>query len=376
MFPRSRSEWIKTTGSLTLILAIGALNIVSVAQAGDNSSKAMSAKKRVTAAPKNTAKSTSKNGGKSTAKSALQIVSKPGVKPVVKTARPTPAKPASAKPTAPASKPAPAKSDAPSAQPVTPVASIASKVTVNEGGTKVMEEKISKTMITFKMVRLPGGTITMPDAKAPGGSKEVAIKPFWIGEKEVSWDEYDAYMFKLDMTDAEAAKVDVKLRPSLPYGAPDRGYGHEGYPAISIARNGAEQYCKWLSNKTGKKYRLPTEAEWEFAARAGGDVQMKPEELQSVAWVQENSNDTTHPLGEKKANAWGLYDMLGNAGEWVQGYDGDWVLKGGSFKETAAKVNAQWRAKQINAWHDPNKPKSNWWLADGPFAGFRVLCED
>ena len=370
MVPRSRSEWIKATSSLTLVLAIGALNIRSVAQAGDSGSKTGSVKKSTTTknASQKTAKSTAKTGAKTAVKSTV-------AKPATKAAKPSAPKPATAKPaTAPASNPTPKPET--SAAPNSQAALIESKVTVNEGGTQTREEKLSKTMITFKIVKLPGGTITMPDAKAPGGTKEVAIKPFWIGEKEVSWDEYDAYMFKLDMTDAEAAKVDVKLRPSLPYGAPDRGYGHEGYAAISIARNGAEQYCKWLSNKTGKKYRLPTEAEWEFAARAGGEGKMTAEELQNVAWVQENSSDTTHPIGEKKPNAWGLYDMFGNAGEWVQGNDGDWVIKGGSFKEPAIKVNAQWRAKQTDAWHDPNKPKSNWWLADAPFAGFRVVCEE
>ncbi len=247
---------------------------------------------------------------------------KPTPKPATKPADKAAAKPVVQPEPKPAVKPAP------------------SKVTVGEGGTQVREEKLSKTMISFKMVKLPGGTITMPMAK------KVTIKPFWIGQKEVSWDEYDAYMFKLDMTDAEAAKVDVKLRPSLPYGAPDRGYGHEGYAAISIHQNGAEQYCKWLTNKTGKKYRLPTEAEWEYACRAGGDGNMNADEVQKVAWVKENSDEATHPIGEKPANAWGLFDMLGNAGEWVKGYDGDWVLKGGSFKEEAAKVNCSWRAKQ------------------------------
>lgn len=356
MLPRSRYEWIKAPNSLTSILAIGALCMATVVQAGDDGSASKSTTKSVTA----------KSVTKTAPKKATKVVAKPVAKT---TTKPTTKTPASKPPT---TLPVP-KSDSSAVQ-ASPA--IDSKVTVNAGDTQTREEKISKTMITFKMVKLPGGTITMPDAKAPGGAKEVTIKPFWIGEKEVSWDEYDAYMFKLDMTDAEAAKVDVKLRPSLPYGAPDRGYGHEGYPAISIARNGAEQYAKWLSNKTGKKYRLPTEAEWEFAARAGGDGKMTTEELQNVAWVQENSNETTHPIGEKKANAWGLYDIWGNAGEWVQGHDGNWVIKGGSFKEPAAKVMAQWRAKQTDTWHDPNKPKSNWWLADGPFAGFRVVCED
>ena len=290
-------------------------------------------------------------------KEAAKPVSKTAPKPVAQPAKPV-VKPAPAPAAKPVAKPAPAK------------------VTEGDGGTQVMEEKLSKTMVSFKMVKLPGGVITMPDAKNIGKTQDVTIKPFWMGQKEVGWEEYDSYMFKLDMNDAEAAKIDVKLRPSLPYGAPDRGFGHEGFAAISLHHNAGEQYCKWLTNKTGKKYRLPTEAEWEYACRAGGDGKISAADVEKVAWVKENSDEATHPMGEKTANAWGLYDMLGNAGEWVSGYDGDWVLKGGSFKEPADKVNSSWRAKQTTAWHDPNKPKSVWWLADGPFAGFRVVCEE
>jgi formylglycine-generating enzyme required for sulfatase activity len=333
-FPRSRFEWIKAGGSLAAVLALSAY---SVAHAGGDGSDE---KKVASPAPKTAAKATAQ----------------------------TAVKPASA------AKPAPKPATAPAAKPS--VKPAPSKVSTTENGTQVMEVKLAKTDVSFNMVKLPGGTITMPDPKNAGKTQEVTIKPFWIGQKEMQWEAYDAYMFKLDMTDAEALKVDIKLRPSLPYGAPDRGYGHEGYAAISIHHNGAEQFCKWLTNKTGKKYRLPTEAEWEYACRAGGDGKMSADEVQKVAWVQENSDDATHPIGEKPANAWGLYDMLGNAGEWASGYDGDWVLKGGSFKEPAAKVNCSWRAKQTTAWHDPNKPKSTWWLADGPFAGFRVVCEE
>lgn len=333
MVPRFRFQRVSVSNSLAVALTFCAF---SVAQAGDGSSE------------KPTPKTASKTAPKTTPKVAPKPTPKPATKPADKAATKPVVQP----------EPKPAVKAAPS------------KVPVGEGGTQVMEEKLSKTMISFKMVKLPGGTITMPDGK------EVTIKPFWIGQKETGWEEYDAYMFKLDMTDAEAAKIDVKLRPSLPYGAPDRGYGHEGYAAISIHHNGAEQYCKWLTNKTGKKYRLPTEAEWEYACRAGGEGKMSADEVQKVAWAKENSDDATHPMGEKPANAWGLFDMLGNAGEWVSGYDGDWVLKGGSFKEEATKVNCSWRAKQTTAWHDPNKPKSVWWLADGPFAGFRVVCEE
>jgi len=287
---------------------------------------------------------------------------KPGPKPTVGNAAQPAAKPA----TPPASKPA--------EKPVTSTPVVTKN---NAAGLPVHEEKIGGTLVKFKMVRLPGGKVVVADPKDPGAGKEVEIKPFWIGETELSWDEFDVWMFKLDLSDEEGAKVDAKTRPSLPYGAPDRGYGHEGYPAISLTANAAQMYAKWLSQKTGRKYRLATEAEWEYACRAGAAPAKKSaDEIQKVAWVSENSEEKTHPTGERPANAWGLFDMLGNAGEWVTGTDGVMVLKGGHYQIPVAKVNCAWRAKQEVSWHDPNKPKSNWWLADGSFAGFRLVRED
>lgn len=294
---------------------------------------------------------------------AAPAVSKPTAKPGPK---PTTTTKATIKPAAkPATKPAPQPAKPPEA------------ATANAAGLTVQEEKIAGTLVKFKMVHVPGGKVIMPSPKEPGAMQEVEVKPFWIEQHETVWDEFDVFMFKLDLTDEQGAKIDGKTRPSLPYGAPDRGFGHEGFAAISLAHHSGEAYCEWLSKKSGKKYRLPTEAEWEYACRAGAEAtKMSSEDVQKVAWVKENSDEKTHPVGEKAPNAWGLYDMLGNAGEWVTGYDGDWVLKGGSFVTPADKVSSMWRAKQEVSWHDPNKPKSKWWLADGPFAGFRIVCED
>ncbi len=280
---------------------------------------------------------------------------------------------AAAKPVAkPGPKPTTSPAAKPASQPMKPVVAVP-----NAAGVTVQEEKIAGTLVKFKMVKVPAGKVMLPNPKDAGALHEVAVKSFWIGQKEVAWDEFDVFMFKLDLSDEEGAKIDGKTRPSLPYGAPDRGFGHEGFPAISLSRHSAEMYCAWLSKKTGKKYRLPTEAEWEYAALAGNaPVKMSLDELKKVGWIKENAEEKTHSVGAKAPNAWGLYDTLGNAGEWVTGYDGEGVLKGGSFAAPAEKVNNAWRAKQEISWHDPNKPKSKWWLADGPFAGFRIVRED
>jgi formylglycine-generating enzyme required for sulfatase activity len=88
-------------------------------------------------------------------------------------------------------------------------------------------------------------------------------------------------------------------------------------PAVCLSWNDAIAFCRWLSEVTGDAYRLPTEAEWEYAARADTEaVKLAGAALAQVAWYVENSEGRTHPVGEKQANAWGLHDMLGNAWEW------------------------------------------------------------
>jgi formylglycine-generating enzyme required for sulfatase activity len=230
----------------------------------------------------------------------------------------------------------------------------------------IYRESIAGTAVSFEMVPVPGGTATVE-------GKPVTVAPFYIGRHEVSWDLYDVFAFGLDTKDAAGA--DAVARPSQPYGAPDYGWGHAGYPAISIARPAAEAFAQWLSTKTGKKYRLPTEAEWQRAADlAAGGAALTDARRDELAWHRSNAGAKTHPSGTKKPDAHGLFDLFGNAAEWVGGTE--WpVTRGGSYRDAGDSVGPSGRAVQDDTWNerDPQLPKSRWWLSDGPFVGFRLV---
>jgi formylglycine-generating enzyme required for sulfatase activity len=202
---------------------------------------------------------------------------------------------------------------------------------------------------------------------------DARVKTLWIGKTEVTWDEFDIWAFRLDLSDKEkAAGVDAESRPSQPYGAPDRGFGHQGYPALAMTHEATEEYCKWLSQKTGHKYRLPSEAEWEMACHAE-----RATSLAESAWFKDNSEEKTHPVATKQPNAFGIYDMAGNVAEWCKAADGSHVVRGGSFVDSIDEVGCAARKSKRAAWKasDPQDPKSRWWLSDGPFVGFRVVRE-
>lgn len=229
-------------------------------------------------------------------------------------------------------------------------------------------ESVPGTLVTFEMVPVPAGTVTID-------GKPTRVAPFYIGRTEATWDLYDVFALKLD-TPKDRGQADAVARPSEPYGAPDYGWGHAGYPAISVTRAAAEAFCEWLTTKTGKQYRLPTEAEWAHAAAlAAAGAPLTPERRAAIAWFRENANARTHPVATKAADALGLFDLFGNAAEWVTTDDGRLVTRGGSFRDAAADVGPSARAVQSGAWteRDPQLPKSRWWLSDAPFVGFRVV---
>jgi formylglycine-generating enzyme required for sulfatase activity len=194
---------------------------------------------------------------------------------------------------------------------------------------------------------------------------------------------------------------DAVTRPTKPYVEMSFGMGKDGYPAISMTQHAANKYCEWLSAKTGQFYRLPTEAEWEYACRAGtstaysfGDNSAK---LDEYAWYEKNSDFKYHKVGTKKPNPWELYDMHGNVAEWcLDQYEPNYnavgagdsadplvkatkpyphVARGGSWDDEADRLRSAARRASDKTWkqQDPQLPKSVWYHTDAQFLGFRIV---
>jgi formylglycine-generating enzyme required for sulfatase activity len=280
---------------------------------------------------------------------------------------------------------------------------------------------IPGTEATFEMQPIPGGTIKLGSPDAEPGRKpeegpqfEVQIEPFWMSTYEVTWHEYKQYMamhttFKRLLGEklwptTDANRDWVVTAPSSLYdptftfkqGADPK------QPAVTMSQFAAKQYTKWLSGLTGEYYRLPSEAEWEHACRAGtttawffGD---DPAQLGDYAWYYDNASEKTQLVGQKKPNPWGLYDIHGNVGEWCldqfsrEGYKKladqsagkplpwmaavNWptklyprVIRGGGWDEDAPRLrSAARRGSDDDDWRgeDPNFPQSPWWFTSDP----------
>jgi formylglycine-generating enzyme required for sulfatase activity len=269
--------------------------------------------------------------------------------------------------------------------------------------------------VKFDMVPVPGGTFTMgsPASEAEraadeGPQVQVEVAPFWLEKCEVTWAEYDAW--NTDASIPQSKQPDGMSRPTPAYTDMSFGMGRDGFPAICMTNEAARQYCIWLSRRTGHWYRLPTEAEWEYACRAGAKTAYSfgddPKELDKYAWFAGNSGKTYHKVGQKLPNAWGLFDMQGNVCEWccdeliADYYDAKWgagprtdpyavprrnsrgqplryphVARGGSWQDPAADCRAAARRGSDPSWkaRDPQFPKSYWYFTDAPFVGFRVV---
>src|SRR5687767_4436105 len=272
---------------------------------------------------------------------------------------------------------------------------------------KPYEQPIPGSGLKFKMVPVKAGSFTMGSPANETGrdadegpQKTFSISPFWMGAFEVTHDEFDIF-FK-DANTSQNSNVDAITRPSPQYVDLSWDMGRDGgFPVNSMQQRTAVMYCKWLYDKTGIFYRLPTEAEWEYACRAGSSSKYffgdDENELAKYAWYNKNSNTSYHKVGQLQPNAFGLYDMLGNVSEWVlDQYDENYftrmnnvvadpelkpgtrhpkLLKGGSYTDNATELRCANRTKWLPEWNrrDPQIPKSKWWLTDAPFAGFRLV---
>lgn len=269
------------------------------------------------------------------------------------------------------------------------------------------EQKIPGTSLQFKLVPVKGGSFMMGSAineagrdRDEGPQKTFSISPFWMGAYEVTHDEYNSFF--TDELFAQNINTDAITRPSPPYIDFTLAMGKEGgYPANSMQQYGAIMYCRWLYKKTGIFFRLPTEAEWEYASRAGASTTYffgnDEKQLGQYAWYNNNSGNKYHRVGELKPNPWGLYDMLGNVGEWtLDQYEENYfqqmknvsadpavpptkrnprTVKGGTYQDNAKELRPANRRESDLVWNrrDPQIPKSKWWNADAPFIGFRII---
>jgi formylglycine-generating enzyme required for sulfatase activity len=293
--------------------------------------------------------------------------------------------------------------------------SLWSAVVAAQDGFKPYTETIADTDVTFEMLPIVGGTFKMgsPDDEADRGDDEgpvheVEVSPFWMGKYEVTWDEYEVFMFQLDIARRNLEKreptpldklADACSKPTKPYTDMTFGMGKEKFPAICMTQYAAAKYCEWLSAKTGKYYRLPTEAEWEYACRAGTTTRYSfgddDSQLADYAWYYDNADEKYHEVGQKKPNPWGLYDMHGNVQEWtIDQHDPEFyakspakdpvnspkttepcVVRGGSWDDDPDRLRSAARTPSTVDWkqQDPQVPQSIWYYTDALFVGFRVV---
>ena len=243
-----------------------------------------------------------------------------------------------------------------------------------------------------------------------GPVHKVKLDSFWMAKYETTWDLYNLFMSR-NLDELQPAfnsknevniDIDAVSGATTPYVEMSFGMGTDGFPAISMTQLAAKKFCQWLSAITGNFYRLPSEAEWEYACRAGSEKAYSfgddPKELNNYAWFKDNSDNKYHKVGLKLPNNWGLYDMHGNVSEWtLDAYNTTTYLKasqnlnknpivkplklyprvvrGGSWKSSNYRLRSASRQASSKQWkkQDPQIPRSKWWHTDAQFVGFRVV---
>jgi sulfatase modifying factor 1 len=299
---------------------------------------------------------------------------------------------------------------------------VVSMAAAQDGPAKKYTETVTaKTgeKISFDMAMIPAGSFRMGSPANEVGRKddegpqhEVHVDNFYLCTTEATIELFMAYYQEMvsakrdfistQESQKQSENVDAITGPTPVYGDMTMGYESQ-HPAMGMTWHNAMTFCRWLSKKTGKEYRLPTEAEWEYACRAGSTdafgVGNDPEKLKEYAWYEKTADSETSAVGQKKSNAWGLYDMLGNVREWVSDfYSPDaykqaaakapavnpkgpqtgqvHVARGGDYSCPAEEVRCAARAFEEKWWRsgDPQIPKSKWWLPEMDIIGFRVAC--
>lgn len=271
---------------------------------------------------------------------------------------------------------------------------------------KNYQQKIDGTKLVFDMQAIPAGSFLMGSKN--GNADElpvhnVKLDAFYMSKFEVTWDIFEPFLYK-DYEKSNSSnippQVDAVTRPTKPYLDMTFGMGKQNHPALAMTQYSAIQFCKWLYARTGVFYRLPTEAEWEYACRAGSTTEFSfgndEQKLSEYAWFKANSDKKTQAVGLKKPNAWGLYDMHGNVAEWTYDqYTKEFyassantknpvaipdqlyplVVRGGSYEDEAKYLRSAARIASDPAWKqiDPQIPKSNWWFPEAPFIGIRLV---
>lgn len=281
-------------------------------------------------------------------------------------------------------------------------------------GFEKYEESVDSTDVSFNMIPIPAGTFLIGSLEGEanrkedeGPQKEVQLDAFWMMETEMTWDLFELFIDTEKSaivgysSDDSKINADAVTRPSTPYLDPSFGMGKRNYPAISMTQFAALNFCKWLSEVTGKLYRLPTEAEWEYACKAGTTTMYSfgdsVDVLGEYGWYWDNSDDKYHEVAQKKPNLWGLYDMHGNVAEWTMdqyqedyystiedGASNPWRIpdslyprsvKGGSWDDDPEALRSSARLRSNKDWQkrDPQIPKSFWWNTDASFLGLRIV---
>lgn len=230
-----------------------------------------------------------------------------------------------------------------------------------------------KDPIPFEMVLVPGGE---------------GVAPFYMAKHEVTWGMFYDWAYSADIDASTSAQLQAKnLRPSPLYEDCNQlklGLGKR--PALSMSRTTAEAFAKWVSEQTGKTYRVPTDTEWQHALKLGGGVPDTKEELFKQAVFIDNAEiqfdppflELTDEVGTKAPNALGIHDMIGNAAEWVTDTAADRIVRGGHFMLDAGEFTAAWKGVEDQAiWNEtyPQLPVSKFWYRDHYYQGFRLVAD-